>query len=101
MNGKQGSLRPESTEQTVEGKERSLSDVLSLEVHPKYLISQKSVERLYKVEGMKMFSRCACLGKVASHLKDLDPASLRVRKLTPLEYERAMGFPEGWTDIGT
>lgn len=24
----------------------------------------------------------------------------RVRRLTPLEYERAQGFPDGWTDIG-
>jgi len=76
-------------------------------VHPKYLISQKSIDRLFKTEGVKMFSRCASLGKVGSVLKDLDPVSLkhppltlRVRKLTPLEYEKAMGFPEGWTDTG-
>jgi hypothetical protein len=79
----------------------TLSDVLLPEVPSRYLISQKAVDRLYGVEGMKMYSRCSCLGKAVSRLSDSHRASLRIRKLTPLEYERAMGFPEGWTDLAT
>ena len=29
------------------------------------------------------------------------PASMVVRRLTPVECERLQGFPDGWTDIGT
>jgi len=75
----------------------SLSEVLEKEVLQKYLLSSKSVKRLYRVEGHKIFCRCACLGRVAHRLNDLPVASLRIRKLTPLEYERVMGFPDNWT----
>ncbi len=30
---------------------------------------------------------------------EIDPASLRVRRLTPMECERLQGFPDGWTDV--
>lgn len=82
-----------------EEKEHSLSEILEKEVDEKYLISPKSIARLYSIEGRKIFYRCACPGRVACHLSGLPVALLRIRKMTPLEYERAMGFPDGWTDI--
>lgn len=30
---------------------------------------------------------------------EIDPSTLRVRRLTPLECERLQGFPDGWTDV--
>ena len=85
---------------TRDGKEPSLSDILEPEVQERYWISQQSIDRLLESEGARMYSRCACLGRAAFHWSGLEPASLsriRVRKLTPLEQERAMGFPDNWT----
>ena len=78
------------------GKGRSLSDILEAEVDEKYLLSQKSIDRLYAQEGVKTLHRCCYLGRVESLLNAYPLASLRIRKLTPVEYERALGYPEAW-----
>ena len=83
-------------ERTVGGNGRSLSDILEVEVDERYLLSQVAIDRLYAQEGVKTLHRCCYLGKVESLLKDYPRASLRIRKLTPVEYERALGYPEGW-----
>jgi site-specific DNA-cytosine methylase len=92
---------PQILEPTHAENERSLSDILQNQVPEKYWITQNSIDRLLKSEGAKMFSRCASRGRAGFPWKDLEPALLsqvRVRKLTPLESERAMGFPDNWTE---
>ena len=39
-------------------------------------------------------------GGMSVNLQNVCRQGLRVRRLTPLEYERLQGFPDGWTDIG-
>lgn len=77
----------------------SLLDILEPTVDPAYLITAKSLRRNIEVGGVKILSRCACPGQVDLTLKDLDHASFTIRKLTPLECERAMGIPDNWTQI--
>ena len=76
-------------------------DILETDVPARYWIRPQSLARLFKAEGPKMFSRCACPGKAGYPWNALAAASLSIRKLTPLEYERAMGFPDGWTALDT
>ncbi len=74
---------------------------LEANTDPKYWISRGAIDRLFAQEGAAIFSRCACPGKAGFPWKDLAPALLsqiRVRKLTPLEQERAMGLPDNWTE---
>ena len=78
----------------------SLLDILEAEVDETYLLSQHTMERLLKQGAGEILSRCACPGAEGLTLKDLDQPLL-VRKLTPLEYERAMGFPDNWTNLDT
>ena len=80
--------------------ERSLSDILEPDVDEKYWISEGAQDRLFAQEGAKMFSRCASRGKAGYPWSVLGLASrsiVHIRKMTPLEQERAMGIPDNWT----
>ena len=79
-------------------REFSLLDILESSVKPAYFVSKSSVERLLKQTEKKIFSRCAFPGAVALHSKDWEAQLFVIRKLTPLECERAMGFPDLWTE---
>lgn len=77
----------------------SLLDILEARPHGRYFLNQSQWYRLFKQEGSRTFYRCACPGPVVSRLNDLAPAlSFQIRKLTPLECERAMNMPDGWTE---
>lgn len=39
-------------------------------------------------------------GGQSLNLNNVVRVAMTVRRLTPLEYERLQGFPDGWTDIG-
>ena len=89
-----------SVANTQGGSVFSLLDILEAEVDETYLLSQHTMNRLLKQGEGAILSRCACPGAEGLTLKDLDQP-LSVRKLTPLEYERAMGFPDNWTNLDT
>ena len=78
-----------------------LSDVLETSgVHPKYYLDQtKSAQWFRQNKPQELLNRCALDGMEGCHLKDLD--SVFLRKLTPLEQERIMGFPDNWTNLDT
>ena len=64
-----------------------------------------TVDRPAVVHSLETF-HCDNFAETASTLKARDwkdpqcVATTLVRRLTPLEYERLQGFPDGWTDIG-
>lgn len=39
-------------------------------------------------------------GGISYNLQNVCRTGVTVRRLTPLEYERLQGYPDGWTDIG-
>ena len=76
----------------------SLLDILEVEVDETYLVNPDSLRRILKQGEDVILSRCACPGAAGLTWNDL-AQPLSVRKLTPLECERAMGFPDNWTNL--
>ena len=91
----------DTLESLTDDEECSLLPVfLTLEVHQKYYLDQTKSAKFYRENKKKEIdSRCVSDGTVDFPLSDLDNVFLR--KLTPLEQERVMGFPENWTNTDT
>jgi len=78
----------------------SLSEVLDPMPPADYFFTtSESAEYYLREKPQEVLSRCASDGKADYRSKGLGNASLR--KLTPQEQERVMGFPEGWTNLDT
>lgn len=86
------------SEQLEQEEDCILLDILQTsEVPQKYYLDQTKSAQYYKKEKPEqILNRCALDGTVDLPLNDLDNVSLR--KLTPIEQERLMGFPDNWTE---
>jgi hypothetical protein len=81
-------------------QERGLSEVLQTQIPQKYYLEKAKSAQWYKKNKPKeILSRCASDGTADCLSKDLD--SVFLRKMTPLEQELAMGYPENWTNTDT
>lgn len=85
------------SEQPQNAEECSSSDVwMNQEVPERYYLDKTESAKYFRSQKPnEVHSRCLLDGTVELPLNDLD--SVFLRKLTPVEQERAMGFPAEWT----
>jgi len=86
-----------TSESPSDAVEYLLSEVLNHSAPPRFFLSAKAASGILRRAGRRGKVLPAPLMKALEAIGENRPQESHVRRLTPTECERLMGYPDGWT----